>query len=94
MYNTLLLKKIPFEVFGVPWYLTMFSYDFGFEAIPKIWDIFLIEGIKFLFQLSIAILKCMAENIEMLKYEKLLVYIKAAIKKQLISDVVNLISIG
>ena len=87
IYSTLLAKEVPYQVFGIQWYLTLFSHDFDPKTLAKIWDLFLLLKWKFIFKLSIAVLKCMASKIEELEYGDLVVYLRTAIAKGLIPRV-------
>ena len=81
VYASLQAKEIPCEIFSIQWYLTLFSYDFGPNVLARIWDMFLLMGWKFIFQLSIVILRNMAHKIETMKYNQLLTYLKSALVK-------------
>ena len=88
IYSILIEKKIPFELFSVQWYVTLFSHDFTIEILAKVWDLFLFSGWKYIFQLSLSILKYMEKGIETLNYDELLIYLKSAIVKKLIPEVI------
>ena len=90
VYTILQAKEMPCELFSIQWFLTLFSLDFDPDTIIRVWDIFLMRKWKFLFQLSISILKHMAKKIEELNYENLIIYLKSAIAKNLLPKV-NLI---
>jgi hypothetical protein len=81
VYASLQAKEIPCEVFSIQWYLTLFSCDFEPITLAKVWDIFLLEGWKFMFKLSISILKNMSCTIEGLKHDELVSYLKSALEK-------------
>ena len=86
-YSLFVSKEIPFEVFSIQWYLTLFSHDFDPITLSKIWDLFLLFKWKFLFQLSVVILKKMTKKIEELEYGKLVLFLRTAIIKNLIPTV-------
>ena len=87
VYSALLSKEVPYEAFGIQWYLTLFSHDFDPSTLAVIWDLFLLLKWKFLFQLSISILQSMAPQIEKLEYDELVAYLRTAIIKNLIPTV-------
>lgn len=87
VYSTLLAKEVPYEVFGIQWYLTLFSHDFDPHTLAIVWDLFLLLQWKFLFQLSISILQTMAGQIERLEYDELVTYLRTAILKNQVSTV-------
>jgi len=39
------------------WFMTVFTYNFPFEAVVRIWDVFLSEGVKILFRIGLQCLK-------------------------------------
>jgi hypothetical protein len=39
------------------WFMTIFSVNFPFPCIVRIWDIFMVEGRKILFRIALAIFK-------------------------------------
>ena len=53
------LKDISFldEQFSVNWILTLFSQSFKFDAVYKIWDLFLLENINMFYLVIVYILK-------------------------------------
>ena len=44
-------------MFGSKWFMTLFSYDFPFVSLVRIWDIFLFEGWKIVYRIALATLK-------------------------------------
>jgi len=47
---------IPF-LYCSKWFMTLFTYNFPFEAVVRIWDVFLNEGIKIIFRVGLQCLK-------------------------------------
>ena len=41
---------------GVQWFITIFSYNFPFEIVVRVWDCFLVEGWKVVFRCGLAML--------------------------------------
>ena len=80
VYAALQLGDVPCEIFSIQWFLTLFSCDFELPSLAKIWDLFLFLGWKFLFQLSIVILKHVGKKIEGIKLEDLGSYLKSAVE--------------
>jgi len=87
VYSELLAKEVPYELFSIQWYLSIFSCDFDSTNLIKLWDLFLLLRWKFIFQLSIVILKRMRDKVEELKYDKLVVYLKSALSQNQIPKV-------
>lgn len=80
-------KEVPYEVFSIQWYLSIFSCDFDSANLIKLWDLFLMLRWKFLLQLSIAILRRMCVKVKELAYDKLVVYLKSALSRNQIPRV-------
>ena len=45
------------ESYCTHWYMTLFSVYFPIDVVVRIWDIYLIEGRKTIFRISLAIIK-------------------------------------
>ncbi len=84
VYATLLSKEVPCEVFSIQWYVTLFSHDFEPSLLSVVWDLFLLRKWRFLFQLSLSILRQLAPKVEELEYDELVVYLRTAVEKGLI----------
>jgi len=80
IYKAMQSKDVCLELFAVQWFVTLFSYDFEPPHLYMIWDLFLIKGWKFIFQLAIAILQHMKKQFIQLDYENLVAYLKSAIR--------------
>lgn len=39
------------------WFITLFTYNFPFEFVTRVWDMFLYEGWKVIFRVSLALMK-------------------------------------
>lgn len=81
VYADLHKKEISSELFCIQWFVTIFSYDFDSPFLYVIWDFFLIRKWKFIFQLSVAIIKQLANFIKVLDNEPLISYIKSALRE-------------
>ena len=73
-------KEISCELFILQWFITIFSYDFDSPSLKTLWDLFLINGWKFIFQVSLEILKELREKIYNYESEKLLHCLKESIR--------------
>ncbi|KAL6060985.1 Rab-GAP TBC domain-containing protein, variant 3 [Balamuthia mandrillaris] len=49
-------EGIDVEIFANRWFLTLFSYNFPFAFVLRVWDIFWVEGLDFLVTLALAVL--------------------------------------
>lgn len=57
LYTHLQKEGIIPEVYCTNWYMTMFVVYFPIEVVVRIWDVYLVEGRKTIFRLSLAIMK-------------------------------------
>ncbi|CAO2191338.1 unnamed protein product [Urochloa humidicola] len=60
------------SMYASQWFITVFSYSFPFHLILRIWDVFLYEGIKVVFQVGLALLRFCHDDLVKLPFEKLL----------------------
>lgn len=51
------------SIFAAQWFMTLFVYHFPFRGVLRLWDIFLCEGWKIVFRVSITLLKWEENNI-------------------------------
>eukprot|EP01066_Platyproteum_vivax_P011318 Platyproteum_vivax@DN5133_c0_g1_i1.p1 len=54
------------------WFITLFTYSFSFEAVVRVWDIFLVEGFKTLFKVSLAVMKLLHDTLLSQSFERIL----------------------
>ncbi|PFH37506.1 TBC domain-containing protein [Besnoitia besnoiti] len=59
------------------WMMTLFAYNFSFDCVVKIWDVFLNEGEKVLFRTALAILKIKQEELFTASFEAILEKLKS-----------------
>uniref|UniRef100_A0A0E0QIY7 Rab-GAP TBC domain-containing protein n=1 Tax=Oryza rufipogon TaxID=4529 RepID=A0A0E0QIY7_ORYRU len=45
------------SMYASQWFITVFSYSFPFHLTLRVWDVFLYEGIKVVFQVGLALLR-------------------------------------
>lgn len=50
-------NEVECQLFATQWFITVFSYNLPFDVVLRIWDIFLLEGPKFMFRLAIYFLQ-------------------------------------
>ena len=63
LYKKLEAEGVQAEVYTTHWFMTMFAVYFPIEVVVRIWDIYLVEGRKTIFRLSLAILKINEEQL-------------------------------
>ena len=49
--------KIMPALYASKWFITIFCYEFPFDFVYRIWDVYLHEGIKFVFRIALALVK-------------------------------------
>ncbi|XP_015648338.1 uncharacterized protein [Oryza sativa Japonica Group] len=60
------------SMYASQWFITVFSYSFPFHLTLRVWDVFLYEGIKVVFQVGLALLRFCHDELVKLPFEKLL----------------------
>jgi TBC1 domain family member 10 len=50
-------SRVAISMFAAHWFLTVFTYNFPFRFVTRIWDAFLAEGWKVVFRVALAILQ-------------------------------------
>ncbi|CAN6235198.1 unnamed protein product [Urochloa humidicola] len=60
------------SMYASQWFITVFSYSFPFHLTLRVWDVFLYEGIKVIFQVGLALLRFCHDDLVKLPFEKLL----------------------
>lgn len=67
--------KIPTDIYAANWFITMFCYELSLDLVFCILDVFLLEGIKSLLRISLALLKCMEPQLLSMGYDECMVYL-------------------
>lgn len=57
VYNHLEAQMFRVSMFASRWFMTLYTRDFPFEVLVRIWDIYLWEGPKILFRVALALVK-------------------------------------
>jgi hypothetical protein len=63
-------------MYASEWFSTIFAYNFDFEVAARIWDVFLVEGVTYLLNLALAILKIAEPELLKLNFEETILYLK------------------
>ena len=45
------------HLYATEWFMTIFSLSMPFEVTLRIWDIYLVEGVKIIYRVALAIIK-------------------------------------
>jgi len=64
-------------LYASEWFSTLFVYTFPLPLVTKVWDVFFMEDILYLFKLSLAILKISQHEILQLEFEGIIRYLKS-----------------
>lgn len=70
--------NIPTDIYAANWFITMFCYDLNIDLVCCILDLFLLEGIKSLLRVSLALLSFMEKKILKMNYEECMEYLSHA----------------
>lgn len=60
------------SMYASQWFITVYSYSFPFPLALRIWDVFLYEGVKIVFQVGLALLTICQVDLVKLAFEKLI----------------------
>ncbi|KAK1296443.1 hypothetical protein QJS10_CPB15g00946 [Acorus calamus] len=60
------------SMYASQWFITVFSYSFPFPLALRIWDVFLYEGVKVVFQVGLALMRYCHDDLIKLPFEKLI----------------------
>lgn len=63
-------------MFASEWFSTVFAYSFEFNMAARIWDVFLVEGVDYLLNLALAILKIAEPQLLKFNFEESILYLK------------------
>ncbi|CAG9323565.1 unnamed protein product [Blepharisma stoltei] len=56
-------ENVPDDAWILKWFMTIYSMTLNFEAIARIWDCFLVDGIKMLYRVALSILSSIETNL-------------------------------
>lgn len=68
-------NKIPTDIYAANWFITMFCYDLNIDLVLCILDVFLLEGIKSLIRVSLALLSYIEKKLLSMSYEECMEYL-------------------
>jgi len=74
-----LQEEVPYAIFAVEWFTTLFVYNFNFETSRAALSLFFVEGgMVFTVQLGIALLYKYQESLLGLRFDTLVPWLKSA----------------
>ena len=68
-------NKVPTDIYAANWFITMFCYDLNIDLVLCILDVFLLEGIKSLIRVSLALLSFIEKKLLGMNYEECMEYL-------------------
>ncbi|KAK3287638.1 hypothetical protein CYMTET_4862 [Cymbomonas tetramitiformis] len=77
-------EMIDSSMYASQWFITVYSYSLQFDLVVRIWDIFMLEGMKVVFRVGISLMKYAEEELLQLPFEPLVSALRNI--KELISD--------
>jgi len=78
LFHHLEKENVDATMYASQWFMTIFTYNFSFEVAIRVWDIFLNEGIKTVFRVSLAILKLLQAELFRESFEQILHRLKTS----------------
>ena len=67
--------RIPTDIYAANWFITMFCYELSLDLVFCILDVFLLEGIKSLIRVSLALLKFLKDDLLKMNYDECMVFL-------------------
>lgn len=64
------------SMYVTKWFVTLFTRDFGFDLVVRVWDIFLHQGWKVIHRVSLALLKMHERELLDMDMEKILYFVR------------------
>ncbi len=65
-------------MFCTHWFNTLFSYHMPFEHLLRVWDVFMLEGVKVVFRVAVLLLASYEQQLLQLPFEKLVPALNSA----------------
>jgi hypothetical protein len=64
------------SMYVTKWFVTLFTRDFGFDLVVRVWDIFLHQGWKVIHRVALALLKMHEAELLAMDMEKILYFVR------------------
>mmetsp|Transcript_18991 Transcript_18991/g.54458 ORF Transcript_18991/g.54458 Transcript_18991/m.54458 type:complete len:347 (+) Transcript_18991:142-1182(+) len=78
LHDHLRAENVDATMYASQWFMTVFTYNFPFEVMVRVWDIFLAEGIKIVFRVALAILTLQQDELFKESFEAILHRLKCS----------------
>jgi hypothetical protein len=66
------------DMYAQKWFLTLFSYDLPFDIVLRIWDIYMMEGMKVVYRVAVTLLRNQEDDLLRLALDELVPALKHA----------------
>ena len=66
------------SMYATQWFITLFAYSLPFDVVLRIWDVLMLEGMKAVFRIALALLTTQAESLMALEFESLVPALRRA----------------
>lgn len=63
-------------LYASEWFSTLFVYNFPLDVVARLWDIFFVEGVEYLFKVALAVLTIFQEELLLLSFEGIVKFLK------------------
>ena len=64
-------------MYASQWFITIFTVNFPFSVLVRIWDMFLLEGMKVVYRIGLAILSIKELELLKMSFEQILTKMKS-----------------
>jgi hypothetical protein len=69
--------EIDHSMYATQWFITVFSYNFPFDVVTRVWDMFLLEGWKAVYRVALAALRLNEAALLALEHDELMAALKS-----------------
>lgn len=59
------------SMFSTHWFNTIFTYALPFDYLVRIWDVFMLEGVKVVFRVGLAMIKSAKDGLQEMQFEQM-----------------------
>ncbi|CEM03410.1 unnamed protein product [Vitrella brassicaformis CCMP3155] len=78
LHDHLRAENVDATMYASQWFMTVFTYNFPFEVMVRVWDIFLAEGIKIVFRVALATVTLQQDELFKESFEAILHRLKCS----------------
>ena len=70
-------ESIHISMFATQWLITIYTSNFSFDLVTRVWDVFLFDGWKIVYRVFLALLEYATPHLLKLNFEEVLFYLKS-----------------